>query len=247
MYALAACVVVFVLGQSLFFMIKAWRHGKEIGLSTETMKSTITSSTLFTIAPAISILATVLVLANALGIVLPWIRLSLVGNLAYETVAAQSVLEALGLSLSTEVTDATAFSTVAWVMTIGCCFGIILTFFFCKKLHKKLGDTINKSEKSSKTADVLSAAAFIGIIAAFIAREINGKSSDGSDDAGFMSIAVLITAIILMLVLTSLTKKFQWKKFEPFVMPISMFGAMGMAILLSVALPESITTWTWWG
>ena len=48
---------------------------------------------MFTVAPAISILATVIVLANALGIVLPWIRLSVIGNLMYETTAAEAAME----------------------------------------------------------------------------------------------------------------------------------------------------------
>ena len=39
-----------------------------------------------------SILATVLALASALGYVLPWIRLSVIGHLAYETVAAEAAL-----------------------------------------------------------------------------------------------------------------------------------------------------------
>lgn len=57
MYALAALVVLFVTVQSLFFMVKAWKRGKEIGIETAKMKQTVISSALFSIAPAISILA----------------------------------------------------------------------------------------------------------------------------------------------------------------------------------------------
>ena len=108
MYAVALGVVAFVIAQSIFFIVKAWKRGKQLGLSGEKMKNTIVSSILFTIAPALSILVTVIVLANALGIVLPWIRLSVVGNLAYETIAAQSALEAMGGSINSEVTDPAA-------------------------------------------------------------------------------------------------------------------------------------------
>ena len=75
MYALAGFIVVFVIAQSVFFIVKSWKRAKEIGVETEKLKQTVISSMLFTIAPAISILATVLALASALGIVLPWIRL----------------------------------------------------------------------------------------------------------------------------------------------------------------------------
>ena len=30
-------------------------------------------------------------------------------------------------------------------------------------------------------------------------------------------------------------------------MPISMFGAMGVAVVLNLVLPEAVSTLTWWG
>ena len=100
MYGIAFVVIGFVIVQSVFFIVKAWKRAKELGIKQETLKQTVTSSALFTLAPALAILATVIVLASSLGIVLPWIRLSVVGNLAYETVAAQTVLDELGGSPS---------------------------------------------------------------------------------------------------------------------------------------------------
>ncbi len=134
------------------------------------------SSALFTIAPAISILATVIVLANSLGIVLPWIRLSVIGNLAYESVAAEAALDTFGLTLSSPVTDPKVFATIAFVMTIGCILPLILIIFVMKKVQKTMGKV---ADKNSKLADTLSAAAFIGIIAAFVARAIAGAGKAG--------------------------------------------------------------------
>ena len=248
MYILAFVVIGFVVAESVFFIVKAWKRAKELGIKKETLTQTVTSSALFTIAPAIAIFATVIILASSLGIVLPWIRLSVVGNLAYETVAAQTALDALGGSIATEITDPVQFA-VAWVMTIGVAFGIFLAPFLCKKILNKVGKAVHKNEKASRMGDIISAAAFIGIIAAFIAREINGKSPANSeivDNAGFLSIATLVTSVILTLVLETLAKKFNWSKFEPFIMPIAMFGAMGMAVLLTKTLPADIVQWTWW-
>ena len=79
MYALGGFIVIFVLAQSLFFLIRAWKQGKKLGLSTAIMRGTVTQSALFSLAPAISIVATILTLSGALGIVLPWIRLTVIG------------------------------------------------------------------------------------------------------------------------------------------------------------------------
>ncbi len=251
MYALAAIVVVFVTVQSLFFIIKSWKHAKELGIDKEKLKNTVVSSIMFTVAPAISILATVIVLANALGIVLPWIRLTVIGNLAYETTAAQSAVEAMGGTLSESVTDPQQFSTIAWAMTIGSIAPLLLLPFLCKKLQKKIGTAVNKSESSKKFGDAISAAAFIGIISAFIARAIAGTGEaitpervpNTATDAGFMSISVLIVSMIAMVILEAICKKFKLDKLSSFTMPISMFIGMGAAMLFDAVLPANITSW----
>lgn len=244
MYAMGIAVVIFVIAQSLFFMVKSWKRAKEIGIESAKLRQTVISSVLFSIAPAISILATVLALASALGIVLPWIRLSVIGNLAYETVAAENALDVLGSSISTEVTDPKDFSTVAWTMTIGSCFPLVLLPIICRKVHSIMGKAVKKSKGAGALGDILGAAAFIGIIAAFISRCIAGMPSDGPA-AGFMSVSVLLSAMIFTIALDYLCRKKQLKKLEPFVLPLAMFGAMGIAVLFTQVLPAEIVQFTW--
>lgn len=243
MICLGLGVVAFVIIQSLFFIKKAWTRAKELGISAETLKSTVTSSALFTIAPAIAILVTVFALQKALGFVLPWIRLSVIGNIAYESTAASSVL---GGDLSQAVADPAQFGAIAFVMTIGSSLPLVLLPLLCKKIHKKVGGAMNNSDsKIGKLADYISAAAFIGIITAFVSQSIVGMGSNKTADAGFLSIATLIFAIIITLVLELIAKKFKLVKFEPFIMPIAMFGAMLVAVLLTNILPEEIVNFTW--
>lgn len=254
MYALAALVVVFVTAQSLFFLVKAWKRGKALGIETVKMKQTVISSALFSVAPAISILATVLALASALGYVLPWIRLSVIGNLAYETVAAEAALEALGTSMANSDLNTMEFSTVAWAMTVGSCFPLVLLPFLCKRIHNAMRKVLGggaeengapkKGKISANVGDVLGAAAFIGIMAAFIARSIMGVQKDGPS-AGFMTIAVLLSAMVFTVALDFLCKKKHFTKLEPFVLPIAMFGAMGIAVLLTQTLPLEWTEFVW--
>ncbi len=58
-----------------------------------------------------------------------------VGSLSYESIAANSALEALGLNTATQITDASAFVTVLSVMTIGIAIGLILVPFCTKKIQ----------------------------------------------------------------------------------------------------------------
>lgn len=261
-WAVALGIVAFVLAQSTFFLVKSWKRAKELGISSSTLKNTAIQSAVFTVAPAISILATVLVLANALGLVLPWIRLTVIGNLAYETTAAQTALDFWGATINDAVGDRTQFATIAWAMTLGSIAPLLLIPFLCKKLQKKVGEVVNKNENSKKLGDAISAAAFIGIVFAFVAREINGytaqtitvaaengaveKVKQIAGSAGAMSIFILIAAMILVVVLEFICKKFKLDKLQPFAMPLAMFGAMGIAILLTNVLPESIVNHGWY-
>ncbi|MGN0528696.1 MAG: DUF5058 family protein [Eubacterium sp.] len=248
MVALALIVVAFVIAQAVFFLVRAIKRAKELGIEKATIKSTIVSSGLFTIAPAIGIVATVLTLSAALGYVLPWIRLTVIGNISYEVTAATNAIEAYGLTggIANPITDPEVFGTVAWVMTLGSIMPLILIPFLLKTVQKKIGKTVSKN---SKWSSVMSAAAFIGLIAAFVARAIIGKGEPNvqGDGAGVLSVAALIFSVVLMLILQKIATVKGWKWLDSFAMPFSMIGAMALVMLLAQVLPESIAFLEWRG
>lgn len=245
MYLLGCITVVFIVAQSLFFLIKAWKQGKKLGIAKTTLKNTVVSSVLFTIAPAIAILAAVITLAGALGLVLPWIKLSMIGSFTYEVTAVKSALEAFKIS-TFEVKDKEVFAAVTWVMTVGGIMPLILLPLFLKKIQSKIGKTANTN---AKWADSMAAAAFIGLIAAFIARAVMGagKKNIVGDGAGLLSVITLISAMIIMVAVQGLSNRFKIKWLEPFIMPFSMFAAMGIAMLLAQVLPENLVVFEWRG
>ena len=241
MFMIAVGVVVFVIAQSLFFLLRAIKRGKQIGLTKETIKNTISSSALFSIAPAISIAVTVLVLSVALGYVLPWIRLSVIGAIQYEVPAAEAAIDAAGLSggIGRDITDPKIFTAIAWVMSLGCILPLILIPIILKKVQSKVSGTVNKN---AKWADLMSAAAFIGLISAFLGRGIAGTGDKAEpvigDGAGVLSITAIISSIAFMLLLTLLNKKLQWKWLEAFSMPFAMLLSIGVIVLLNTVAPD---------
>ena len=215
MIILALCVVAFVIAQALFFLIRAVKKAKELGISKETVKNTIISSALFTVAPAIGIVATVLTLSAALGYVLPWIRLTVIGNISYEVTAATNAIEAYGLTggIANEIKNPEVFATVAWVMTLGSIMPLVLIPIFLKKIQSKIGKAVSSN---NAWASVMSAAAFIGLIAAFVAKAIAGKGDPNitGDGAGILSVAALIFSVILMLIMQKIADAKKWKWLE---------------------------------
>ena len=269
LYLIAGAVILFVLGQSIFFLVKAFKQGRALGLDKSKLRNAITSSALFTIPSALSILATIIALVPALGPVIPWVRLSVIGNLMYETTAAEAAMEAFGHEggMAVPVTDPEVYAGVAWVMTLGICFSLVILPFVAKPLHKKLLQAGKKEDPKAEANenapvdakkkrglngfinDFATPAIFIGLIGAFIARAIigAGKPETFGDGAGVLSIITLVVAIVVSIALEVLAKKLKLTWLEPFVMPIGMIIAMVAAIVFFNVLPEEIATFEWRG
>ena len=114
-FALAAVVIGVVIAQSVFFLVKAYKRGLELGIEKSVMIDTIKRSAIFTIAPAVAIFMGVVSLVKMLGLALPWLRLSIIGAVTYELPAAKNALEAIGVDA---IGDAKQFVTVAMVMNM---------------------------------------------------------------------------------------------------------------------------------
>ena len=166
LYLLAGILIAVVLAQSVFFLIKALRRSKEIGMDQAKIKKTIKTAALFTIAPAVSIVISVITLSKSLGIPLPWLRLSVVGSLSYEAIAASNAVSAMGLELG-KISALTAqqYVNIALVMTLSIMVGIWLVPVIGKKLLR--GMTVLEN-RDAKWADIFQNAMFIGMISAFL-------------------------------------------------------------------------------
>ena len=114
LFVLVGAIIALVVAQSVFFLARAVKRAKELGIAKDTVKKTITSAAVFTIAPAVAVLVGVVALSKSLGVALPWLRLSVIGSITYETVAAGNALEAAGSSPGTTVTDPAIFITIAF-------------------------------------------------------------------------------------------------------------------------------------
>ena len=88
LYLISGVIILFVVAFSIIFLVRAYRMGIAMGMDKMILKRTITSSVTFSILPSVSILLGVIALSGTLGIPLPWLRLSVVGALHYETSVA---------------------------------------------------------------------------------------------------------------------------------------------------------------
>lgn len=227
LYILAVLVILFVLAQSLFFLVRAYRRGRELGIDGAKLRRTVVSTAVFTVAPAVSILLGVVTLSKFLGIPLPWIRMSVIGALTYELPAATSTANALGISLSEIITDPKVYTAIAWVMTLGILPSIILPPILMKKIQ---GGVVKLKAKDSKWGDIFMTSLFLGMISAFLGM-VFADVRNGL--AGWIPIFVLLFSAAIMGVCGLLIKKCGMKWLETYALAISMVGAMAFAVVIT--------------
>ena len=238
LYILTGLIVLAVLGQSVFFLLKALKRSKEIGMDQIKIRKTIRTAAIFTIAPAVSIVISVIALSKSLGIPLPWLRLSVVGSLSYEAIAAGNALSAMGLELG-KVSSLTAqqYVNITLVMTISILVGIWLVPLIGKKL---LGGMSKLEAKDAKWSEIFQNAMFIGMIAAFLGfvfcdvgmlwNPVEGTSPT----AGLIPVAVMGVAALVMVGLGLAMRK--WKWLGDYALPISLVLGMISAIPITAWL-----------
>ena len=168
LYLISGIIILFVAGMSIFFMVRAYRAGIAIGMDKVKLKRTITSSFTFSLLPSISILLGVIALSGTLGIPLPWLRLSVIGALHYETSVADIAAKSIGLSgLNVDEMTLQAFTTIALLMSVGIIWGVVCMALFGKSYSKKLQKSGPSKKGGRSFGDNAMTAMFIGLITAY--------------------------------------------------------------------------------
>lgn len=236
LYLICGAIVAFVAAVCIVFMIRAYRAGIAIGMDPVKLKRTLTSSVTFSILPSIGILLGVIALSGSLGTPWPWLRLSVIGALHYETQVAQAAAEQVGLStLNASQMTPVAFSTIALLMSVCIMWGMILSFFFNKGYLKKLSGN-KKEKKNDKTGfgDEAMVAMFIGLVSTYIGSYIGGFISGKGTFSFQGDLSPIIVAAVSALFMAGfiyLAEKKNMTWLESFSIAGSMLAGMLAAIL----------------
>ena len=234
LYVLVGAIIALVLAQSVFFLLRAIKRARELGIGKDTIKKTISSSAIFTIAPAVAVLVGVVALSKSLGVALPWLRLSVIGSITYETVAAGNALEAAGMGAGTTVTDPAIFVTIAWVMTVGIAAGLILVPFVTKKLQRGMNKI---GMKDKKWGEIFNNAMFLGMISAFLGYVFCdvGLIIKG-DTSGLIPVCVMAVSAVVMAICGLLATKLKIRWLTDYALPMSLIVGMASAIPFTALL-----------
>ena len=247
LYLICGAIILFVAIVCVIFMIRAYRAGIKLGMDKAKLKRTLTSSVTFSVLPSVGILLGVIALSGSLGTPWPWLRLSVIGALHYETQVAQAAAEQVGLkSLSASEMTPVAFSTIALLMSICIMWGMILSFFFNKAYINKLsgkgkkaeadreaGEKAGRETEKAGIGDSAMVAMFIGLVSAYIGSYIGGFVSGEGLFTFKGDLTPIIVAVVSALVMAVFVY-FSEKKHLVWLESFSIAGSMLVGMLVAI-------------
>lgn len=239
LFLISGIIILFVALFSVFFLIRAYKAGVAIGIDKTKLKRAITSSATFSLLPSISILLGVIALSGTLGLPLPWLRLSVIGALHYETSVADIAARSIGLSgLNAEEMTAQAFTTIALLMTIGIIWGVVLTAIFGKSYNKKLSKKSSGKKGGKSFGDSAMTAMFIGLITAYtgsyIAQLVQVQEGSLVVTGQYLQLVTYVFAALAMAVFAYFAEKKHWTWLDNFSIAGSMLVGMAAAVLCNL-------------
>lgn len=224
-YMLYILVIIGLLGIIAYasvFLKKGYERCIDLGFSKKVIMDVIKSSLAFTVVPSIAIVIGVFTLVLALGVPWPWWRLSVLGSVSYELMAADMAGKALGFANLAEMgnsSDPSTFIATMYVMTIGIISGVVIILIFGKKMSTGLMKA--KLESKDTWGDVLSASFMLTLAAVFLPIMIF------TDKVGA---ATLATSALITLTLGIMIKKFNLKWLNNFVLAITLIVSMIISV-----------------
>ncbi|MDO5027638.1 MAG: DUF5058 family protein [Bacillota bacterium] len=213
-----------IFGIALFFFIRARKRAIEMGVSKEKISSVIRGSIVFSIIPSISIIIGLISLTPLLGTPWPWFRLSVVGSLPYELVAADLSSESAGyanLADFSASTDVNALGAVLFVMSIAIMGGMVFNIFFLKPLHTGV---MKAGTKDTPAIDLALSVLIVGMMSVFVPTYFMQSK---------ISAIVLIISALVTYFLTKLSKKDGMKWLGDYVMSFALVLGMASAVFLT--------------
>lgn len=136
MWIACGIAVVLVIAQAAIFVKKAFEAGPKVGLTKEQMSKAVKSSALTYIGPSIVILSGMLSLLISVGGPMAWMRLSFIGSVMFESIAAGIGTGSVGVALGVDELTPLALTMAVWTMILGSIGWIIFSTFAADKMDK---------------------------------------------------------------------------------------------------------------
>ncbi len=225
--------VLLVMIQSILFIRKAYKSGPEIGVTEDQMKKAMKSSAITAIGPSVVILSGMLSLLVTVGGPIAWMRLSMIGSVMFESLAAGIGTQTVGVTLGTDVMTNEALAMAIWTMVL-CSIGWVLFATFSATRMDMVQNKLAGGD--TKKLITISTCAVIGVFAAMSAQHLTKSLAFAEGKfAGFALSPNTIACVlggVFMGILMTVSKKYP--KLKEWNLTISILAAMIITAVIAL-------------
>ena len=136
MWLACGTAVLLVVFQAVIFTKKAMDAAPKVGLTNDQVKRAMKSSALTSLGPSVVILSGMLSLLVSVGGPMAWMRLSFIGSVMFESIAAGIGTASAGVQLGVDEMTTFAFTMAVWTMILGSIGWIIVSTLTADKMEK---------------------------------------------------------------------------------------------------------------
>lgn len=220
-WIIAMVTVSLVLFQSIIFMKKAFKTGKEMGITQDQFNTTIRSSVITSFGPSFAVLIGLVALISLIGSPMAFMRLGVIGAVMFETLAVNAGAEAVGVMTNTPEFGLYAFTNVLWVMCVSSIGWLLITGLFTPKLESFRMKIVGGR---NYLLPVLSTAAVLGAFGYQVSKFVV--------ELGPGTMATLVSAITIVIVNLA-SDKLGIAFLKEWALGIAMVAGMFGAVLIS--------------
>ncbi len=169
MWIACAIPVSIVVIQACIFAKSAWNAGGKVGLTKDQMRLAMKSAAITSIGPSIVVLSGMLALLITVGAPVGWMRLSLIGSVMFESIAAGIGTKTVGVSLGADPLTAEALCMAVWTMIL-CSIGWVIFASFSADRMDKVQQKISGGDIAKLVC--ISTGAVVGVFCAMSAPHL---------------------------------------------------------------------------
>lgn len=222
LYILVIAGLLFVFALCLVTLKQARQRALELGLSKEEIMGVIKSSALFSIVPSLSVVVGLFSLQAVLGVPWSWYRLSVIGSVSYELIAADMAAIGAGydsLAALVEVNDPNVAGAVMLAMSLGIIGGVVGCLLLGKSIQTGMA---SYRAKSGAWGALVMSCFVMALMAVFVpARSIF---------TGTIATLTLITSALITMAHRWIIKEYKVKWLSNFVMADALILGMVSAV-----------------
>ena len=161
--------VLLVVFQAVIFTKKAMDAAPKVGLTNDQVKRAMKSSALTSLGPSVVILSGMLSLLVSVGGPMAWMRLSFIGSVMFESIAAGIGTASAGVQLGVDEMTTFAFTMAVWTMILGSIGWIIVSTLTADKMEKVQN---RMAGGNSALVGVISGAAMVGAFGGMVSQKL---------------------------------------------------------------------------